>query len=157
MWFKHGSHATIDLFIFALDSKSFLKDDSIVTRTKEITCFNAWIERTFIALYRSEFQCQPCLKALASQTTQTKCVNVSQTTLFILRIWPLRNQQMPALFMAFYRETQAAMFTYSSGSNFKGAPRRQLLMTVYCHKLYTFTLCILNVNLSTLNKQGKLT
>lgn len=39
--FKHGSHATISLFIFALDSKSFLKDHSIVLKTKEIICFNA--------------------------------------------------------------------------------------------------------------------
>lgn len=41
VWFDQDSHATSDLFMFALDLKNSLKEQAIVMKTKEITRFIA--------------------------------------------------------------------------------------------------------------------
>ena len=41
VWFDQDSHATSDLFMFALNLKSFLKEHAIVLKTKEIIHFIA--------------------------------------------------------------------------------------------------------------------
>lgn len=148
VWFDQDSHATSDIFMFALNLKSFLKEHAIVMRTKEIIRFIARTNRKRNAslwIFHGRFG---LLKALSAQILQGNCVSGNQTTFFIsTTFWTQITQQISC---AFIESLNNAIFV---------APRRSCA-TIYCNRAekgVCYVLWTVPVNFSNLNKQDKWT